>query len=704
MAYAKKYLSEFNSQSGEQIYIELWEDGYDGSVIEYPCDSFNLQYIPQGDDPFEMIYASQVNVELDVTDNVEDMPDFTTLNDRKYICKVIKDSTLEWQGWVLSDDVQFVFSTGLKSLSFNAICGLGMLKDITFSESELTRTNVYKSMLYCICKAISDIGMPTDNNIFASVSIYAEAMNDRNDEPYFDPFQQSFIQLSGIIENNEYISSLDLLKNILLSFGCRLFYAKGQWNIWQINQMALPNPYYTLYDIDGAILSSGTMDDISNVPTDMIFVTGGQIKIFKKGFNNIISRNKIEYPENYIFNANLKLLSDTGATPGWAKSNGGSGAAFLIIKESQEFNYWELELFSAGDFAKVETTAPFLISKYDIINFKYSVIDSTPATSPSGTATCKMVMILNDGTNTYYVSNTTSGTKKGTWKIATGPITDYYIVDGDPISVNKNFDSFQAPSTGTLYVGFILDSATGQNLLIGDFRVTVDSDFKEVIIESKIDNTKAYTKSVEFPFGVNSNVLGRFSYKGFISDSNGNMYVNWYNLERPTDTYRSLAELMVKNYVIQYRKNIINIDSSIEGLNSGFNRLSFADTDPAQINVEDNVYIIGNSTITLDMNEMQGTLLEVTDTDQNATITTTYVNRTKGTEPTTNCVDGASFEVVVAGDISYALCEGGSVIEFSGGIGPNTIIGCIQFGSLLPYFGNGTPATIEQISYGGPCG
>lgn len=704
MAYAKKYLSEFNSQSGEQIYIELWEDGYDGSVIEYPCDSFNLQYIPQGDDPFEMIYASQVNVELDVTNNVEDMPDFTTLNDRKYLCKVIKDSNLEWQGWVLSDDVQFNFSTGIKSVFFNAICGLGMLKDITFSESELTETNVYKSILYCLCKAISDVGTPTDNNIFASVSIYAEAMNDRNDDPSFDPFQQSFIQLSGIIENNEYISSLDLIKNILKSFGCRIFYAKGRWNILQINQMALPNPYYTLYDIEGTILSSGTLDDISNVPTDMIFVTGNQIKILKKGFNNIISRNKIEYPENYIFNANLKLNDGLDQADGWGQFNSGSGVVGLIFKDEQEFNYWELELFSIGDLAKVETTSGFLIAEGDIINFKYSVIDSTPATSPTGTVTSKMIMLLNDGTNTYYVSNTSSGTKKGTWKIATGPITDYYVVDGDPISVNKNFDSFPAPSTGIVYVGFILDSATAEYLLVGDFRVTVDSPFKEVIIESKIDNTKAYTKSVEFPFGVNSNVLGKFSYKGFISDSNGNMYVNWYNLERPTDTYRSLAELMVKNYVIQYRKNIINIDSSIEGLNSGFNRLSFADTDPAQINVEDKVYLIGNTTISLDMNEFQGTLLEVTDTDQNATITTTYVNRTKGTEPTTNCVDGASFEVVVAGDISYALCEGESIIEFSGAIGPSGIIGCIQFGSLLPYFGNGTPATIEQISYGGPCG
>ena len=321
------------------------------------------------------------------------------------------------------------------------------------------------------------------------------------------------------------------------------------------------------------------MDDISNVPTDMIFVTGGQIKILKKGFNNIISRNKIEYPENYIFNSNLKINDGLDAADGWGQFNVGTGAIGLVFKDDQEFNYWELTLSGGitSPIARVETTVPFLIAKYDIINFKYSVIDSAPATSPSGNVTSKMIMLLNDGTNTYYVSNELVGSKKGRWKVVTGPITDYYVVDGDPISVNKNFTSFEAPSTGNVYVGFILDSTTAEYLLIGDFNVTADSAFKEVIIESKIDETKAYTKSVEFPFGVNSNVLGKFSYKGFVSDSNGNMYVNWYNLERPTDIYRSLAELMVKNYVIQYRKNIINIDSNIEGLNSGFNRLSFTD-------------------------------------------------------------------------------------------------------------------------------
>jgi hypothetical protein len=482
-----------------------------------------------------------------------------------------------------------------------------------------------------------------------------------------------------------------------------LFYAKGQWNIWQINQMALPNPYYTLYDIDGEILSSGTLDSPSNIPDDMIFVTGGQIKILKKGFNNIISVNKIEYPENYIFNANLKI-NDTVNADGWVRSNSGSGGVFLIDKGDQEYNYWELSLSGGvSPSAKIETTEKFLIAKYDEVNFKYSVIDSTPATSPGGNVTCKMIMVITDLTDTYYVSNDLAGSKKGAWRLFTGSTPDYYIVEDDSIAVNKNFTSFPAPITGALHVGFILDNTTAEYMLIGDFSVTVDSPFKEVSIKSKINESKAYTKEVEFPFGVNSNVLGKFSYKGFISDSNGNMLIDWYNYERHTDKYRSLAELMVKNYVVQYRKNIINIDSSIEGLNTGFNRLKFRDTDPSQISVTDKVYLIGNTTITLDMNEFQGTLLEVTDTDQNATITTVYVNRTKGTTPATDCVDGATFEVSVPGDISYALCDGTSTIAYSGGIGPSGISGCIKFGSLLPYFGNGTPATIEQVSYGGPC-
>lgn len=132
MAYAIKYRIITATKSDVTSYVYLYEDGYVGDIIEYPCISLQLQYIPRSDDAFEPIYVSNVNIAIDVTDDVENMPDFTTLNDRKYFLKVVSGGQTDFQGWVLSDNVQYIFSTGRKELAFNAIDGLGILERIPF--------------------------------------------------------------------------------------------------------------------------------------------------------------------------------------------------------------------------------------------------------------------------------------------------------------------------------------------------------------------------------------------------------------------------------------------------------------------------------------------------------------------------------------------------------------------------------------------
>ena len=82
MAYEIKYRITAATKSDVTSVLNIYEDGYDGEIIEYPCISLQLQYIPRSDDAFEPIYVSQLSVAIDVTDNVEDMPDFTTLNDK----------------------------------------------------------------------------------------------------------------------------------------------------------------------------------------------------------------------------------------------------------------------------------------------------------------------------------------------------------------------------------------------------------------------------------------------------------------------------------------------------------------------------------------------------------------------------------------------------------------------------------------------
>ena len=181
MAYNNKYKITLATKSGSISTLYLLEDGYDGDLIEYPAISLNIQYIPKSDNIFEPIYVSQLNVVIDVTDDIEHMPNFSTLNDRKYLAKLYYDSTLEWQGWALSDYVQFSFSTGRKELSFNCIDGLGMLEKIPFVLPTDYVISDFNTCLFYILGCLNTLDFDTNLNVVSGISLYAQGMATRTD-------------------------------------------------------------------------------------------------------------------------------------------------------------------------------------------------------------------------------------------------------------------------------------------------------------------------------------------------------------------------------------------------------------------------------------------------------------------------------------------------------------------------------------------
>ncbi|NBU06053.1 MAG: hypothetical protein EBT39_06845, partial [Sphingobacteriia bacterium] len=74
MAYANKYKITYATKTSKTAYLYIQEDGYAGALIEYPGMSIQLQYLPTSDDPFEPIFASQLNVAIDVTDDLYNIP------------------------------------------------------------------------------------------------------------------------------------------------------------------------------------------------------------------------------------------------------------------------------------------------------------------------------------------------------------------------------------------------------------------------------------------------------------------------------------------------------------------------------------------------------------------------------------------------------------------------------------------------------
>ena len=637
MAYTKKYTASFATKNADTLTIELWEDGYAGAVIEYPCDSYNKQYIPQGDDPFEPIYASQVSVVLDVTTDLANMPDFTTLDDRKYWVKVLRGSNVDWQGWALSDDVQLNFDGDVKQVQFNAVCGLGMLQDIDFS----TAVTTYRAYIWqFFIDSITKLNFPTAPNIVDFTSIFGGSMFNRVDAPQSTPWTQCYMAVNNFVRTrideqgitrNEF-NCLDVLREILTSWGCRIFMANGEWNIVQVNQACNSTRYFTRYTGIGGYLADGTVTGFKHIPTDAIFVEADQLKLNKKGFNNFIGFKQIEFPDNMLFNANLKQLT-AGNADFWTATVAGGGYVQVRENQTKELNAFILALgnTTTAALAQVDSSVGIPINAGDSPLIQFRVYNTTANLDGGGALlpNCILRILVAGATSTVYLAD------DNTWKTFTIGVTDFYRVEDKAEDTLVNLEEIPgSPIDGDLSFGVLIQGSgvnTQSAIIIGDFEISVDSLFRSVLMTAKINDTNSYRKDVVFPHGYNIEVSSlsnkKPSFLGAITDVDGNQIYGWYMQERlGTDNYFSLAHLIFQNYINMLRQNLINIDSSIYGLLNATDVMTFTDTDPAQISVTGKKYIIGSTTFDSQQNELIGTVLQVDNTHQEVTVTTVYDN------------------------------------------------------------------------------
>jgi hypothetical protein len=196
MAYQNKYKITYATKTTKTAYLYILEDNYVGSLIEYDGINIDLQYLPKSDEIYEALYSSQLNVTIDVTNDLANIPNLVTLNDRKYLAKLYLGANLEWIGWVLSDNVQITYSTGRKQLFFNCVDGLGMLKNIPLEINSVgNRTNTLQTVLSYILTCLNALDFPTNPNLVTVCSYFASGMNDREDGTEYEPFSQTYLPI-----------------------------------------------------------------------------------------------------------------------------------------------------------------------------------------------------------------------------------------------------------------------------------------------------------------------------------------------------------------------------------------------------------------------------------------------------------------------------------------------------------------------------
>lgn len=653
MAYQIKYRITAATKSDVISILNIYEDDYAGAIIEYPCINLQIQYIPRSDDTFEPIYVSQLAVAIDVTDDVANMPDFTTLNDRKYFVRLMSGANVDWQGWILSDNVQYVFSTGRKQLSFNAIDGLGMLEKIPFFiANDTTLVDIFTAIFY-IKTALLNLEYPLDYDIVSGVSFYSDEMDNRTDNPSADTLGQSYINYATFInDNQEATNCLDVLTKIVRSVGSRLFQAKGNFYIVPLTQFAQDSYYVTIYNSDGSVFddaiytSTGNIQGFAANTSGLYFVDNSQFKLIRKGYNKIRFDKVIEYPNNYITNWDLKNYTVVSPTVGnafsWDEERYVDGIIYVKSYPEKSTNSFIMEYSISSPYtALVRPINLPKVNTSDVLTLKMDVAGlGVPASGPDALFILKI--LVDDGTSSVFLDNNKQ------W-VSTTFNDHYYFVpfsSTDP-KINLNLVMPLLPIGGDLTIELILCAtpapywkSTVGSIEASNFQLTIETYFKQVTTESFITDSNEYVLDIDLPLGFNDINDGFFTYRGFLSDSEGLNLKNWYRQEYPTDTFRSLSELIVKQYSNCLNKNIINLDASFMGMEttdgrfSGAMRITASDTDPAQISVQNKSYIIGNSTIDLPNDVISATLLDINPDNVETTMTTIYDSNSLPTQVT----------------------------------------------------------------------
>ena len=612
------------TKSGSISTLYLLEDGFIGDLIEYPAVNLSLQYIPKSDDIFEPIYVSQLNVVIDVTDDMENMPNFSTLNDRKYLAKLYYDSNLEWEGWALSDYVQFGFSTGRKQLSFNCIDGLGILEKIPFVLPTDYVISDFNNCLFYILGCLNALEFDTNLNVVSGISLYAEGMATRTDLSSSEPLAQSFMNYGTFVGNDGYVEDcLTILTKIVRSFGARLYQAQAKWYIVCLPQFAQDSYWFTEYAPNGIVADSGQKDltgqiqGFSSNNSNLFFVDNSQVKILRKGYNRIQFNKNIDYPSNYLTNWDLKKIISGNQAYAWTTTPN-DGQIFVVQDPAMAYNtfYLEYSLVTAPFDVAVKPSFFPKIAYNEIIKLSFNY-----STSTVGTFIPEAFFLLRVHLQTP--SGFYSIDQNKNWEAAG---TSYYFepFNENNLSNEVSFSFPPAPETGTIYFEFILADAassywksTVQGIEVGNFSFTLEPAFKSYLGVAELSETKEYVLNADFDLGFNNSVDGYYSYNGFLADSSGKNLKNWFRYEYPTEKFRSLTELVLKQYSNNLNKNVINIDGSFMGMNatngrfSGAMMLTAIDDDPPQINVDNKNYIIGNSTIDLFNDTIQATLLDI---------------------------------------------------------------------------------------------
>jgi hypothetical protein len=631
MAYGLRYTIPQKLRDDKSLVVKIYEDGYSGSSYQYIATSIIIQPNSADEDALACIISTELNINFIVNteDDYTNFPDLLNYNDTKYYVELTIDNAIKWRGYLFNDYVNLTFTTGIQEISLTCIDGLSFLRYKIYSPAE--NSNGLTKLLDLINNTLYFLPSYTNTSMYMCCSYFATGMNNRTDGPSNDPFSQSYQYRRDFIGLDYYT----ILQNIMLSFGCRLFQSEGDWYILPMNQMP-STIYYTKYiitsttpslDISGTLNKSVSIEPYST--TNVHFINNSQTKIVRKGYPTIQSIVDFTPANNYIHNGNFKSVVSSQAV-GWDVATTGSSSVVLTQFPSVQFNRYSIFYLSSGT-ASITTNSSYLANMYGgsaTFSFDFQAANN-------GQQILVIITITIAGTLYYLTSDLYWRTS---YAVVPKTYTENNVYQTQSIEIplgllltpNPNL-TFQGPITIKLQADSTHVGGYVRNVILKQNGYEI----KNATITRNIGNPNQISKSINLYYGLIYPLIGQYEVYnniGFITNSSGVFWSNWYVQGTPATTFYSLPFLIMRQYSNLLNKNVATLEGDIGNYNSsvgiiGLDKVySVSDSSTNSLTYNGKKFIANRLTINPYLNETNSMqLIEVSSTNIASTESIVYI-------------------------------------------------------------------------------
>jgi len=637
MAYGLRYNLQQALRDSSTLIVNIYEDGYTGSVYNYTPTAITISPNTISDEPEPGIISSQLNVSflLSSQSDYDNFPTLLSYEDRRYYVELTRtplngSQSVLWRGFMFNDYVNVPFSTGNLEVNITCIDALSFMKNSVYPYT--ASSNQLEKLYTVLSQGLNSIGFPNTTFLYQCCSYFGSAMFNRSIAASNEPFDQTYIYKRDLQRKNYY----DLIEQIVKSFGCRLFQQNGDWWIMSANEMAASTIYYAKYNLTTNTSTGGTLSNGVTISpyngSNIHFINNSQNKITRKGYPIIKVNAPVQFTSDYIANGTFKINSG-GVVSAWTQATSGTGTITVIPNSSEPYDVVQLAVTSFGGGSTFSYVTAGTLPYFSSPGFSFSFDAAVSAVS----GFIIEVSVENSIGQRFYAD------ANGVWG-APGVVRTYVITLNAAVNVfetitsNLQLGAFNIGGTnynveGYFRVQFTWTGPGGvtANMKLRNVNATQTSTGlpSSLIATRFITTANSLTKDFESKLGIYRADI-KYCYGALFYD-NGTPITSWYRFSHLGTTYPSLPILIARELSNLFNRNYATLEAelgeTITSNNTIYLNNTYTITDSATnaLSYNNKKFIANRTDINLYINQESNLqLLEITDTDNISTESITW--------------------------------------------------------------------------------